>query len=223
MVTLPIIHKLESHLRVLFSWNYFTRIRAIIGYTKVTWHLIKSLSEQYFKNPWCQRITIQFLLLCFRVGSAVVPSKKSVTDWSFEKTVNFGSPRISYRVKCLCWTSSFPLQTLDKIDDKNKTSHQKQVWKNDAFWQSRNFILDFVREDWGVCSPHTKSWHIFWFVFISNNSRQQLSSHRGWLLFYCSGIGIEGWCEKRHLIEAYFFAMLLTCWGFFHHFSHSFV
>ena len=122
--------------------------------------------------------------------------KKSVTDWSFEKTVNFGSPGISYRVKCLCWPSSFPLQTLDKIDDKNKTSHQNQVWKNDAFWQSRNFILDFVREDWGVCSPHTKSWHIFWFVFISNNSRQQLSSHRGWLLFYCSGIGIEGWCEE---------------------------
>ena len=183
MVTLPIIQKLESHLRVLFSWNYFTTTRAIIGYIKVTWHLIKSLSEQYFKNLWCQRITIPCPLLCFHVGSVVVLYKKSVNDWSLEKTVNFGSPGISYRVKCLCWPWSFPLQTLDKIDDKNKTSHQNQVWKNDAFWPSLNFILDFVREDWGVCSTYTKSWHLLWFVFISNISCQQLSSHRGWLLF----------------------------------------
>ena len=109
-------------------------------------------------------------------------------DWSLEKTVNFGSPGISYRVKCLCWPWSFPLQTLDKIDDKNKTSHQNQVRKNDAFWPSLNFILDFVREDWGVCSTYTKSWHLLWFVFISNISCQQLSSHRGWLtlVMFCN-------------------------------------
>ena len=147
MVTLPIIHKLESHLRVLFS--YFTTTRAVIGYIKVTWHPIKSLSEQYFKNPWCQRITIQFLVVCFHVGSVVVLYKKSVNDWSLEKTVNFGSPAMSYIVKCLCWPWSFPLQTFDKIDDKNKTSYQTKVWKHDAIWPSRNFILDFVGEDWG--------------------------------------------------------------------------
>lgn len=74
--------------------------------------------------------------------------KKSVNDWSLEKTVNFGSPGISYRVKCPCWPWSFPIQYFDKKDDKNKTSYQNQVWKNDAFWPSWNFIPDFVGEDW---------------------------------------------------------------------------
>ena len=108
-------------------------------------------------------------------------------DWSLERTVNFGSPGISYRVKCLCWPWSFPLKTFDKTDDKKqdllpKSSMEKwrilAIAKLHPWFRGRR--LEGKGGGGGV-ALHTKSWHLFWFVFISNISCQQLSSHYSFL------------------------------------------